>query len=102
MDKYSVLLLIIVYAIALGITGCLFYPDEYGLQTSVLGVHTTTFTPGQSYSYAYKFLLGALGVMLPGVPAFVNAILFVPYIILVVYFIYLNLPKVAGSGSPPP
>jgi len=102
MDKYGVLLLIIVYAIALGITGVLFYPDTTGAQTTTLGVGTNTYSQGQDYSLAYKFLLGALGVYIPGVPAIVNAMLTVPYILLVVYFIYLNLPKILGSGTPEP
>ena len=102
MDKYGVLLFIIVYAIALGITGVLFYPDTIGATDTVLGVGTQSYNQGNDFGSAYKFLMGALGMTIPGVPAFVNALLFIPYLLVIVYFIYLNLPKVMGSGTPPP
>jgi len=102
MDKYGVLAFIIVYAISLGITGVLFYPDSLGASGTVIGVGTQSYNQGNDFSNAYKFLLGALGMNFPGVPAWVNGILLIPYIILVVYFIYLNLPKLVGSGTPPP
>jgi len=101
MDKYGVLLLIIVYAIALGITGVFFYPDT-GAQTTTLGVGVSTYRQGQDFSTAYKFMMGALGTTFPGVPAFVNAILLVPYLLVVVYFIYLNLPKNPLLSTPNP
>jgi hypothetical protein len=106
MEKYGILLLIIIYAIALGITGVLFYPDEIEMKTTTFGIGDDTFTERdtvwQQLSASSKFMSGMLGMTFPGIPAEVNAVLFIPYIILIVYFIYLNLPKTAIGGTPEP
>lgn len=105
MEKYGILLLIIVYAISLGITGVLFYPDTMQVSTTTLGVGSGTFgtqTTWAQMSTSYKFLSGALGLTFPGVPAEVNAVLFVPYILLIIMFIYYNLPKTVVISTPEP
>ena len=105
MEKYGILLLIIVYAIALGITGVLFYPDTMEVKTDMLGVGSSTFgtqTTWVQMSTTYKFLSGALGMTFPGIPAEVNAILFIPYILLIIMFIYYNLPKTVLVSTPEP
>jgi hypothetical protein len=102
MEKYGVLFLIIMYAIALGITGVLFYPDTIPVKTTVFGVGTQTYstqTTWEQLGTGYKFLAGALVMSFPGVPLEINAILFIPYILLIILFIYYHIPTVSVLGT---
>jgi hypothetical protein len=97
MDKYQVLLTLIIYFIITGITAVIFnvgnfdVPDQPG---SIAGFDT--------WSVLTTFVIGGLLCSISGLPGIIQAIIALPFWCLLMYFIYLNIPKVAGSGSPPP
>jgi hypothetical protein len=98
MDKYGVLLLVIVYFIAAGLTTTIFFPDT-GVSTSTMGVTSSTWSsasnPGITF---YRFLFGGFTFAIPGVPLWITSILIAPMYLLLAYFIYLSLPDITIFG----
>jgi len=104
MDKYSVLVFIIIYAVALSVTNAVFYLST---TDSLMGVDTSTFSNIDhnnldAWSLVWVILPAFFGIVTIPVPLIIYIFIAVPYLILLLYFVYLNIPKVAGSGSPQP
>jgi len=89
-DKYQVLMLLIVYYIVLAITTAVFQNTELVIMSGTGGWDIL------------NVILGSLVLNIPSVPVIVKALICLPFYALLGYFIYLNLPKIAGSGSPQP
>lgn len=91
MDKYRVLGLLIIYYLVLSITTAVFSSGTLNLVGQQSGAWSTI-----------KVLFGGLVLDIPMVPMEVRALIASPFWMLLIYFIYLNTPKIAGSGSPEP
>jgi hypothetical protein len=49
-----------------------------------------------------KMFLSAFVVNIPGMPTILRIFFLLPFYSLAIYFFYLSLPTVFGSGTPPP
>ena len=92
MDKYQVLFLLIAYYLTLTITTAVFASGTLDIMTE----------QSNTAWEVLNLIFGGLVLNIPLVPAGIRAVVSAPFWIVLGYFIYLNIPKIAGSGSPQP
>lgn len=102
MEKYQVLMILVIWYIACGVTTAIFQPGTYAMQET--GV-VPGMNPDRDNTWSLvSFFIGGLwfGFNVPDCPPVLTLILTIPFYILLVYFIYLNLPKTVIGGTPEP
>jgi len=97
MDKYQVLLILIVYFIIVGVTSTVF-----GLGNFSVPDQPTSTTGFDTWSVVISFIGGGLFCTIPGLAGEIRFIVALPFWLMLMYFIYLNLPKTAIGSTPQP
>jgi len=100
MDKYQVLLILIVWYIVAVCTTAVFQPGNYELMQG-RGEPMNFWDAGGTF---IKLLFEGLffGLFIPGCPLMLTAILTLPFWCLLIYFIYLNVPSLPTIQKPQP
>lgn len=99
MEKYQVLMTLVIWYICCGVTTAMFQPGTYAMQETgiVPGVNPDS---GNMWALV-SFFIGGLwfGFNVPDCPPVLTLIITIPFYILLIYFIYLNLPTVKIFGN---
>lgn len=104
MTKYNVLFLIIVYSLAMSITALIFNWDVHIIMPGQTSLSMELDVGG--ISAAWGVLRTVFAGLTPagfiGVPLIVGWFMVLPNYVMILYFLYVNMPKIGGSGSPEP
>lgn len=101
MDKYRVLLILVVYYIVLTVTTFVFTAAPIDMYAPSMTGGGGMLEASSGWSLLSTFLLSVF-LPIPYMSEAVRAILTFPFWALLIYFLYLNIPTIAGSGSPNP
>jgi hypothetical protein len=104
MDKYQVLGFLISWWITCLLVNMVFQAGYYVLPTVGYETSTVIWTMLSTLMLIIKLLISgmAIGIGIKDFPILITVIMGVVWWAFLIYFVYLNLPKAVGSGSPEP
>jgi hypothetical protein len=106
MNKYGLLIFLLVYALALATTNAVFYLSVSNNTFMGVNYDTGNQVTGKDFNWlemVWTILLAFIGILvINGLPLWLFVIFWAPYFIMLIYFIYLNLPKTVVGGTPQP